>query len=72
MAGGSGDLNFFLQISFSGVKMIFYVEFHPPWLPGTGQKVFGGGGWVSGLCKPISVLGLDQAEQYHFVAHLAS
>ena len=42
--GGSGDLNFFLQISFSGVKMIFYVEFHPPWLPGTGQKVCGG--WV--------------------------
>ena len=42
---GSGDPNFFLQISFSWVKMSFHVEFHPPGLPGTGQKVCGGG-WV--------------------------
>ena len=37
--GGSGDPNFFLQISFSWVKLSFHVEFHPPGMPGTGQKV---------------------------------
>ena len=30
--------------------MSFHDEFHPPGLPGTGQKVCGGGvGWVGGL-----------------------
>ena len=45
--GGSGDPNFFLRISFSWVKLSFHVEFHPPGMPGTGQKVCvgGGGGW---------------------------
>ena len=49
-AGGGGvcDPNFFLQISFSLVKMSFHVESHPPGLPGTGPKfwVVGGGGGV--------------------------
>ena len=43
--GGGGYPNFFLQISFSWVEMSFHVEFHPPVLPRTGQKVCGGGGW---------------------------
>ena len=52
--GGSGDPNFFLQISFSLVKMSLHVEFHPPELPGTGQKVCvvvgrGGGGGGGGV-----------------------
>ena len=45
--GGSGDPNFFLQISFSWVKMSFHVKFHPYRLPRTGQKVCGGW-WVVG------------------------
>ena len=45
--GESGDPNFFLQISFSWVKMSFHVEFHLPGLPGSALKVFGGG-WVVG------------------------
>ena len=44
---GSGDPNFFLQISFSWVKMSFHVEFHPPGWPGTGLKVCVGG-WFQG------------------------
>ena len=47
--------------------MSFHVEFHLPGLPGTGQKVCGGGGWVGGwwvVCKPILVFSLGQAEQY--------
>ena len=49
MGLGISDPNFFLQIPFSWVKMSFHVEFHPPGLPGTGQKVCGGGGgWVAG------------------------
>ena len=48
---GSDNPNCFLQISFSWVKMSFHVEFHPPGLPGTGQKVCGGRGWwVAGEC----------------------
>ena len=43
--GGAGDPNFFLQISFSWVKMSFYVEIQPPMFPRTGQKVCGG--WVA-------------------------
>ena len=62
--GGSGDPNLFLQISFSWVKMSFHVEFHPPELPGTGQRVCGGGSvgewWV---LRPILVFSLGQAEQ---------
>ena len=43
--------------------MSFHVEFHPPGLPGTGQKVCGGGGgWVV-VCKPILVFSFGQAEQ---------
>ena len=44
---GAVDPNFFLQISFSWVKMSFHVEFHLPGLPGSALKVFGGG-WVVG------------------------
>ena len=44
MGRGSGDHNFFLQISFSWVRISFHDEFHPPGLPGSGQKVCGGGG----------------------------
>ena len=44
--GGGGDPNFFLQISFSLVKLSFYVKFYHPGLPGSAFKVFGGGGWV--------------------------
>ena len=44
--GESDDLNFFLHISFSWVKMSCHVEFHLPGLPGSAFKVFGGGWWV--------------------------
>ena len=72
-AGGGGG-NFFLQISFSRVKISFHVEFHLPGLPGSALKVFGGG-WV-GVEGEFSVklrpkplvsaldLDLDQAEQF--------
>ena len=43
--GGSCDPIFFLQISFSWVKMSFHVEFHLPVLPGSALNVFGGW-WV--------------------------
>ena len=44
--GWGGDPNFFLQISFSLVKMSFHVEFHLPGLPGSALKFsVGGGGW---------------------------
>ena len=45
--------------------MSFYFEFHPPGLPGTGQKVYGGW-WVVVVLKPILVfsLGLGQVEQF--------
>ena len=52
--------------------MSFCVEFHPPGLPGTGQKVFGGGWWWVGGGSKVSLvfcfgpnlgLDLDQAEQ---------
>ena len=36
--------------------MSFHVEFHPPGLPGTGQKVFGGGGWVGGGWSKVSLV----------------
>ena len=51
-------LIFFLQISFSWVKMSFHVEFHLPGLPGSALKVFGGwvgGGWVVGVEHNFSV-----------------
>ena len=50
----SNDLNFFLQISFSWVKTSFHVEFQPPGLLGTGQKVCGGW-WVGGVETDFSV-----------------
>ena len=43
--GGVRGPNFFLQISFSWVKMSFHVEFHLPRLPGSALKVFGGWWW---------------------------
>ena len=58
--------NFFLQISFSWVKMSFHIEFYPTGLPRTGQKVCGGGGgWVVVVVvlRPILVFSLGQAEQ---------
>ena len=57
--GGSGDPNFFLQISLSWVIMSFHVEFHLPGMPGSALKVFGGGWWVVGggwVLKVILVL----------------
>ena len=56
-----GDPNFFLQISFSWVKMSFHVEFHLPGLPGSALKVFGR--WVLKVILVFS-LGLSQAEQF--------
>ena len=70
---GSGDPNFFLQFSFSWVKMSFHVEFHLPGLPGSALKVFGG--WWVGVEGDFSVKlwskpsVLDQAEQQCFVLY---
>ena len=63
--GVSGDPNFFLQISFSLVKMSFLVKFHLPGMPGSALKVFGGGS------KPLvqaSDLDLDQGEQQYITS----
>ena len=53
-----------LDFSFSWVNIRLHTEFQLPIMPVSGPKVCGGwwvgGGWV---CKPISVLSFDQAEQ---------
>ena len=41
---------------FRCVILRMYTEFQCPTMPGTGQKVCGGGGWV---CKPIIMLSLS-------------
>jgi hypothetical protein len=62
--GGGGKI--FLDLSFSWVEISLYAKFQLYMLPVSGQKVCGGGGWwvVVVVCKPISVLSFDQAEQF--------
>ena len=53
-----------LDFSSSWVEISLHTEFQLPMLPVNGPQVCGGwvgGGWV---CKAISVLSFDQAEQY--------
>ena len=57
-------MDFFLQKLFIYVMLRLYTEFQCSTMPGTGQKVCGGG-WVGGgwVFKPILVLSLAKAEQ---------
>ena len=43
-----------------------HVEFHPPGLPGTGQKVCGGGGGGGWVLRLILVFSFGQAEQLFY------
>ena len=58
--GVGGWTSFFIQKLFIYVMLRLYTEFQCFTMPGTGQKVCGGG-WV--VCKPILVLSLAKAEQ---------
>ena len=55
--GGSGDPNFFLDLSFTKVNIRLHTKNHRPMLPGGALKVcvVGGGWWWWVVCKPILV-----------------